>query len=187
MQRRLIQGFLASCTFLLVACSTLPKLEGRPDLMARIDARPGEFQLLRASLDAKPGMLPDPIRFEFEIQKLQPSEQWRPTLNLCVYARNEEEATCLQVMKTSELAQLVPRILFTTSKSTDVQGKETDFFLEAESTHVIDVSFSEEVVSFKIDGRVVHMQRTSLIPDAYYFSCSSAVCGINIYQPPGRP
>ncbi|MEK8034442.1 hypothetical protein AACH06_26740 [Ideonella sp. DXS29W] len=154
--------------------------------MARVDARPGEFQLLRGSIDAKPGQLPEPIRFEFEFQKMQPSEQWRPTINLCVYAGNEEQVMCLQVMKTSELAQLVPRVLITVDKSSEVQKKETSFLLEAKSTHTLDVNFSKTVTSFRIDGRLVHEQPSSLVLDAYYFSCSSAVCGFNIYQPPGR-
>lgn len=190
MSCRIIKALCSTCAIFLIACSSSPaviKQEGRPDAMIRIDARPGEVQLLKGSLDAEPGKVPGSIRFEFELQKLQPSERWRPTLNICVYAGNEDQVICLQVLKTSGLSQLIPQVLIKEDGTKGATKKETGFLLEAMSTHTLDVSFSDSLVSFRIDGRLVHEQNISIVPSDYYFSCSSVVCSINIYQPPDRP
>jgi len=180
----------ALCAAFAGACSTsfaASPSDSRPDAMVRIDARPGEYQLFRGSLDAEPGALPKPIRFEIELQKLQPSPKWSPTLNLCLYAGQEDQVTCLKVLKLAEFTQLVPRIEVAADRSAGIKTIETAFLLQAQAAHTVDVEFSATSVTFRIGGRLVHQQPVTQIPDAYYFSCSSAVCAINIYQPPGRP
>ncbi len=185
-----MRALLGACACLIAACASGPTARqpsGRPDVTLRVDARPGEFQLLRGSLDAPAGQVPKPIRFEFGFDRLQPSERWRPTLNLCVYVGNEEELTCLQVVKSQERAELVPQVLVAEGRSVAVRKVETPFLLDAQATHTLDVAFTESAVSFRLDGRPLHEQLVPRPLDAYYLSCSSAVCAVDVYQPPGRP
>lgn len=187
--------FKTSCLVVLGAASLAgcatptagPPHEGRPDAVIRIDARPGEFQLYRASLDAKPGSLPEPIRFAFELKQLQPAEQWIPTLNLCTYVGAETQVHCIQVVKRSTIEHLIPTTQMKADADSDIKSGETNYYLARNARHTLDVVFTQGRVTFSIDGRLVGEQPAAATPDAYYVSCSSAVCEVAVYQPPGRP
>lgn len=175
---------------MLAACTTVSSpstQEGRPDAIIQIDARPGEFQLLRGSLDAEGGALPEPIRFVIEVKKTQPSGKWRPALNLCVYLGAETQVNCLQVIKDPKIEHLVPLTQLKIDAGSDVQAGEVNYYLAQNAKHTVDVAFANGQVSFSIDGRLASTQPAKAAPESYYVSCSSMICAIAVYQPPGRP
>jgi hypothetical protein len=175
---------------MLAACSTVSSPsthEGRPDAIIQIDARPGEFQLLRGSLDAESGALPEPIRFVIEVKKLQPSGKWGPTLNLCVYVGAETQVNCLQVIKDPKIEHLVPLTQLKVGADSDVQAGGVNYYLAQNAKHTVDITFANGQVSFSIDGRLASAQPARLVPESYYVSCSSMICDVAVYQPPGRP
>ncbi len=180
--------FLSACASLSISpILVAPTTTGRPDAVIRIDARPGEYRKYGTTFDQS-GKLPTPVRFEFTFLKLQPAAKWEPNLALCFLADKNVSTTCISFrINRATPSQLESRVFYNTNADSPTESKPLPVVLSSSGTNSVDVTFTEQLVIFKLNNMIVHQQPVAHAPNALSMSCSSAVCEIAIYDPPDRP
>ena len=155
----------------------------RSNASIRIDARPGFYESFRSQLESGADAETKTFRAAIRAERFQPSDDWLPTIAICIEGKDPEATTCLYVAANRDGTVLTPKLSERQTPKDAWKTTSLPIDLHSRDTHYHDVAFSGKVLRFILDDRMVLERPMPALPKEYSVSCSSMVCSVDIYYP----
>lgn len=184
-------GFLSGCVlvaFIVTGCATPPVAPPSTSSAAvtspwLVDAPPGDYRKISEKIDASLAGTMKTMRVVMKAHKLQPSEEWSPTIIFCMKNSRGDSEYCLNTYATKDGTRFVAKLLEKPAENVDVVTTPLPFDLAPSDDHYLDIVFTDDRLVMIIDDRTFFDHAVNGPMDEYWFSCSSIVCSVKVTYP----
>lgn len=156
-------------------CSTPPQFMG-----ITINAAPGNFSYVLADVKIPPGGA-DTTNIAMHFVRLQPTDRWASTFTTCIQGDDQvRDSVCLQLAVRRD-GKVVPSRVVSSGAKGEIPNRQTlPSVYGSQDPFLLKIETDQQNVRFSVNGTQLFESETVKHPKRISFTCSSAVCAIDV-------